>query len=95
MGNDSQNTLTMPKFQFYRGPITNIRSAGTMTILDAYHYITSMEACQRTMELREIKDEKEHRAYKGRHFDYVLFSGLASILTAIATTLGVTSCMGY
>ena len=76
MGNDSQNILTMPKFQFYRGPITNIRSAGTMTILDAYHYITSMEACQRTMELRGIEDEKEHRAYKGRHFDYVLFSGL-------------------
>lgn len=78
---DNQNAAPVdetPKFQFYRGPISNVRSAGTMTILDAYRYITSMEACERTIKLREIADANDHRNFKGKKFDYALFSGTFS-----------------
>ena len=62
-------------FQFYRAPITTVQSRTTMTIKEAYQYITSMEAMERTHKLRAIEDEKKRKAYKAQAFDFVLFSG--------------------
>ncbi|MBP3669512.1 MAG: virulence protein E [Bacteroides sp.] len=62
-------------FQFYRAPITTVQSRTTMTIKEAYLYITSLEALERTHKLRAIKDEKKRKAYKAQAFDFVLFSG--------------------
>lgn len=63
------------KFQFYRAPITTVQSRTTMTIKEAYQYITSLEAMERTHKLRAIEDEKKRKAYKAQAFDFVLFSG--------------------
>lgn len=63
------------EFQFYRAPITTVNSQRTMTIKEAYLYITSMEPMERTNKLRTIGDEKEAKKFKGNNFDFVLFSG--------------------
>lgn len=73
------------KFQFYQAPITNTTSRQTMDLAEVHKYITTdAAALQHTTALRDIlarlatgeATEAEARAYKGAHFDFVLFSGL-------------------
>ena len=71
-------------FQFYRAPITTVQSRTTMTIKEAYQYITSMEPMERTNKLRTIKDEKEAKKFKATYFDFALFSGTFSLRKAEA-----------
>lgn len=49
-----------------------------MNILDAYNYIKSSRAQEKTDILRSIEDKKEQQEYKSKNFDYVLFSGTFS-----------------
>lgn len=62
-------------FQFYRAPIMNVQSRTTMTIKEAYQYITSLEPMERTHKLRAFNDEKEAKKFKAQNFDFALFSG--------------------
>ncbi len=65
-------------FQFYEKPITNTASITTMSLLDVRDYIISERAREATLALRALTTQAEQRAYKGRHFDYCLFSGIFS-----------------
>lgn len=65
-------------FQFYDGPISNLTSITTASLVDVYRYITSEKAREHTLALRELTTKAEQRAYKAKHFDYVLFSGIFS-----------------
>ena len=51
---------------------------GTMSIVDAYNYITSRQAMYATQELRRIKDHKEAQLYKLRNFRIATFAGVFS-----------------
>lgn len=73
------------KCQFYKAPITNTSSRQAVNLAEVYQYITTdAAALQHTTALRDIlarlatgeATEAEARAYKGAHFDFVLFSGL-------------------
>ncbi len=65
-------------FQFYRAPIKTVHSKETMTIKEAYQYITSLEPMERTHKLRSIKNKKEANDFKAANFDFCCFSGTFS-----------------
>ena len=56
------------KFQFYKAPLKTVHSNRTMTIKEAYQYITSLEPMERTHILRSIKNKKEARKFKETDF---------------------------
>lgn len=68
-----------PRFSFYKAPITNTRPYKSITILDAWKYITGHYARDRTWELRSIMDKSRARIFKSANFDYATFSGEFSI----------------
>ena len=63
-------------FSFFQAPITNVRPCKNISLLDAYKYIVSDKAKERTEKLRSISDPKEARKFKASNFDYCTFSGL-------------------
>lgn len=67
-----------PQFSFFRAPITNVKPYRNITLSDAYKYIVSDYAKERTAKLRSISDVKKARAFKAEHFDYCTFSGIFS-----------------
>ena len=64
-----------PRFSFFRAPITNTRPYKSISLTDAYAYITGHYAAEQTRQLRAIRDEKQARLYKAAHFDYATFCG--------------------
>lgn len=64
-----------PKFSFFKAPITNTRPYKSITVLDAWNYITGRYAEERTRALRSIADKSRARIYKAANFDYATFSG--------------------
>lgn len=63
------------KFSRFSNPISNTNPVATNTLRDAYAYIIGDKAKERTEHLRSIKDAKEARQYKARHFESCTFSG--------------------
>ena len=63
---------------------------GTMSLVDAYNYITSKQAMHATQELRRIKEHKEAQLYKLRNFRIATFAGVFSkrSANALATPSG-------
>lgn len=68
-------TAKGPRFSFFKAPITNIRPYKSITVLDAWNYITGRYAEERTRTLRGITDKSRARIYKAANFDYATFSG--------------------
>lgn len=75
------------QFQFYSAPAQSVRSSQTMSIADAYLYITRNRcAMEHTARLRALLEaacrgetsEGEARRYKASAFDFVCFSGTFS-----------------
>lgn len=75
------------RFQFYEAPVQTARSNRTMTIADAYEYITlDMAALEATHALRAIVEDvrtgraspKQAKQYKAAHFCFATFSGTFS-----------------
>lgn len=64
-----------PRFSFFKAPITNTRPHKSITVLDAWNYITGRYAEGRTRTLRSIADRSRARIYKAANFDYATFSG--------------------
>lgn len=64
-----------PEISFFRAPISNTRPHKNIRITDAFRYITSEYAKDRTEALRAIGDPRQARAYKVANFDYVTFCG--------------------
>ena len=65
-------------FQFYQAPIMTVHSRKTMTIKEAYQYITSLVPMERTHKLRAMENEKEAKKFKAMNFDFACFSGTFS-----------------
>lgn len=70
--------ITKAQFSFFKAPVTNKVPSRTMTVQDAFLYVTGVQAREQTIKLRSITDRDEARRFKGRHFDYVMFSGVFS-----------------
>ena len=79
--------MNMPRFSYYRCPVTNTKPYAEISLLDAYKVIRGNRYKARTTELRSILSplpsregsgeslEKASR-YKRTNFDYVTFSGV-------------------
>jgi len=70
--------IDLPKFSFYRCPVTNTQPNAEMTIPDVYAAIKSNKYKRQTEELRSISEPEAARKCKAKNFDYVTFSGLFS-----------------
>ena len=64
-----------PKISFFKAPVTNKYPHKSITISDAYNYITGPYAKERTEHLRSIQDPAKARIYKASNFDYATFCG--------------------
>lgn len=65
----------LPRFSYFKAPITNTMPAKEVTIIDVYHHI-KYDFREQTAELRAIRDKKAARQFKANNFDYVTFSGI-------------------
>jgi hypothetical protein len=81
--------VDLPKFSYFRCPVTNTEPNAEMTILDIYVAIKSNKYKKQTEELRSLLSPLPFgegsgerllaaRKYKATHFDYVTFSGIFS-----------------
>jgi len=73
-----QNSISVPKFSFYRHPVTNTLPNMEITLVEVYQTIKNAENKKQTEILRSISDKEQARKFKARHFDYVTFSGTFS-----------------
>lgn len=71
----STPTAKGPHFSFFKAPITNTKPYKSITILDAWNYITGHYAQKATQTLRSIQDKARARLYKAANFSYATFSG--------------------
>jgi len=68
----------LPKFSYFRCPVTNTQPTAEMTIADVYGAIKSNKYKRQTKELRSFSELESARKYKAKNFNYVTFSGLFS-----------------
>ena len=79
-------TARGPRFSFFKSPISNTRPYRSVTVLDAWNYITGHYAEERTRNLRGITDKSRARIFKAANFDYATFSGEFSSRSNAACT---------
>lgn len=79
-GKESENAYinALPKFTYFRAPISNIKPYKDVNVLDVYKVVKGDYFEKRTAELRTIADRLTARSFKARNFDYVCFSGTFS-----------------
>lgn len=75
---EPETLLAMPRFSFFRSPVTNTQPNAEISILDAYKVIKGSWYQVRTSALRSIKEVEKACKYKRTNFDYVTFSGVFS-----------------
>jgi hypothetical protein len=66
----------LPRFSYYKRPITNVVPCSTITIFDAYTFIRDVTFSDRLLKLRTIENVDQAKQYKRANFDYVTFSGI-------------------
>lgn len=64
-----------PRFSFFKAPISNTHPYKSITVADAWNYITGHYAEEATHTLRSISDSSRARLYKAANFNYATFSG--------------------
>lgn len=69
---------TLPRFSYFRCPISNTQPHAQLTIPEIYRLIKGLKYMRPTVELRSIQDAESARKYKAANFDYVTFSGVFS-----------------
>lgn len=75
---EPESDVALPKFSYFRCPVTNTQPNAEMTILDVYGAIKSNKYKRHSEELRSISEPESARKYKAKNFDYVTFSGIFS-----------------
>ena len=68
----------IPKFSYFKAPVSNIIPAKDITLLEAFKLIKSEPCRDRTNRLRSITSKAEARKFKASKFDYATFSGTFS-----------------
>lgn len=65
----------IPKFSYFKAPVSNIHPKNTLSLVKAYEMIKSTQNSSITEQLRAIQAKDEARKFKASKFDYVTFSG--------------------
>lgn len=68
-------TVHIPKFSYFKAPVSNIYPKITLSLVDVFNLIISDDYASITNQLRSITDKNEARKFKATQFDYVTFSG--------------------
>lgn len=76
--NEEIEKLQIPKFSFFKCPVSNISPSKEMNLLEAFELIKSGNYKTSTGQLRVIESKEEARKFKASNFDYVTFSGIFS-----------------
>lgn len=72
---ETKPIIHIPKFSYFKAPVSNIYPKHTISIVDAYKFIKSNKTSSFTQQLRNIQDKSKARKFKASKFDYVTFSG--------------------
>ena len=73
------NTVAkIPKFSYFKAPVSNIYPKDTLSIIEVYELIKSTQNSSITEQLRTIQAKDEARKFKAAKFDYATFSGTFS-----------------
>lgn len=67
--------IHIPKFSYFKAPVSNIYPKKTLSLVEVYSLIKSTQNSSFTEQLRAIQVKNEARKYKASKFDYVTFSG--------------------
>lgn len=70
--------IQIPKFSFFKRPITNTKPDKEMNLVEVYQLINSELYKLNTLNIRQIQDKAKSRVFKAQNFDYVTFSGTFS-----------------
>ena len=65
-----------PRFSYFSKNLYNLTPTKTIGLLEVYQMLTDSSRKHRTDHLRKLTSEKDQKAYKKKHFDYVTFSGV-------------------
>ncbi len=74
----AKSVVHIPKFSYFKAPISNIYPAKEMNLSDAFKLIQSEKNSAITHQLRTIQKKDEARKFKASKFDYATFSGTFS-----------------
>lgn len=79
-GKEKENDYikALPKFTFFKAPISNVKPYKDINVLDVYKVIKGEWYEKRTAELRGIADKLNARVFKAKNFDYVCFAATFS-----------------
>lgn len=68
-------TVHIPKFSYFKAPVSNIYPKNTLSLVEAYELIKSNKNSLITEQLRAIQAKDEARKFKALKLDYATFSG--------------------
>ena len=74
----TKEQLMEHRISYFKRPAMTVSTKYKVSIANLFEYIVGMHYTEETWTLRSIKDDKERKAYKAKHFDFVTFSGLFS-----------------
>ncbi len=72
---EAKPVIHIPKFSYFKAPVSNIYPKNTISVVEVYSLIKSTQNTSYTEQLRAIQAKDEARKYKASKFDYVTFSG--------------------
>jgi len=67
--------LIIPKFSFFKRPVTNTQPDKDLNLIEVYNLIKSDLYKLNTLNIRQLQDKAKSRDFKAQSFDYVTFSG--------------------
>jgi hypothetical protein len=70
--------LIIPKFSFFKRPVTNTQPDKDLNLIEVYNLINSDLYKLNTLNIRQLQDKAKSRVFKAQNFDYVTFSGTFS-----------------
>jgi hypothetical protein len=70
--------IQIPKFSFFKRPITNTKPDKELNVFEVYKLINSDLYKLNTLNIRQLQDKAKSRVFKAQNFDYVTFSGTFS-----------------
>jgi hypothetical protein len=68
----------VPKFSYFKAPVSNIYPKNTLSLFEVYKLIKSTQNTSITEQLRAIQGKDDARKFKAARFDYATFSGTFS-----------------
>ncbi len=73
---ESKPAVHIPKFSYFKAPVSNIYPKNTLSLVEVYELIKSNQYTSITEQLRAFLKKDSARKFKASKFDYATFSGI-------------------